>query len=284
MLFMLAGLNAFAQIPNNGFENWTTVGSYENPSGVWVTTNSYSTTTFYPVTKSTDHYPTAVGSYSIRLENKTSLMPSLGGYGLIMTNSAFGPNKPVFPVTGNPTSFCGYYKFIPQNGDTMRIAMALYKNGALVSQAVLVQAIAASNWTSFNLPFATYTSADSGFIHISSYEGSAPPAQPHGNSVLFVDNLSFNNLITGVSEVNTQHTSFSFYPNPANTDITINIDGYITTAKTLSIYNVVGELVKSEIITQNQQIINTANLVNGIYLLEIKSGNYSEKQKLIIQR
>ncbi|PIY05959.1 MAG: hypothetical protein COZ21_03585, partial [Bacteroidetes bacterium CG_4_10_14_3_um_filter_31_20] len=53
---------------------------------------------------------------------------------------------------------------------------------------------------------------------------------------------------------------------------------------TLNIYNVMGALIKSETLKQNQQQINTKDLSNGIYLVEIKSKEWSGKQKLIIQR
>ena len=67
-----------AQIPNSGFENWTTVGSYENPTG-WATMNPYCAGPFYSCTKSTDHYPASVGNYSIRIENNTSLTNIMAG-------------------------------------------------------------------------------------------------------------------------------------------------------------------------------------------------------------
>ena len=64
-----------AQIPNNGFEIWTTVGSYGEPTG-WSSTNIFSTGPFYAVTKSTDHFPVALGNYSARIENNTSHLDS----------------------------------------------------------------------------------------------------------------------------------------------------------------------------------------------------------------
>ena len=99
-----------AQIPNSGFENWITIGSYENPNG-WATTNSFSTGAFYAVTKSTDHYPATAGYYSIRIENDTALLPAYSGLGIIETG-AIGTMHPAFPIAGHPTSLTGYYKYI----------------------------------------------------------------------------------------------------------------------------------------------------------------------------
>ena len=52
----------------------------------------------------------------------------------------------------------------------------------------------------------------------------------------------------------------------------------------LSIYNIIGSLVKNVTFKQNQQPIYIGDLSNGIYIIEIESGQWTEKQKLIIQR
>lgn len=93
-----------AQIPNNGFEDWTTIGSYENLND-WATYNSYSAGGFYSCTKSTDHYPTSVGSYSIRLENNTSLTQMTGGWGLAITDTMAYPINRHFLLLVIQTAF-----------------------------------------------------------------------------------------------------------------------------------------------------------------------------------
>lgn len=75
---------------------------------------------------------------------------------------------------------------------------------------------------------------------------------------------------------------FSFFPNPAKENITVNYE-YKTDA-VLNFYNITGNLVKSEILKQNNQHININDLPNGIYLCEIKTNEYSVNQKLIIQK
>jgi len=52
----------------------------------------------------------------------------------------------------------------------------------------------------------------------------------------------------------------------------------------LNIYNIMGVLVKSEMLKQSQRQINIRDLSNGIYMITIKSKDLTEKQKLIIQR
>ncbi|MDD2622867.1 MAG: hypothetical protein WC142_07975 [Bacteroidales bacterium] len=96
ILFILLAL-AFkinAQIPNNGFENWTTTVDYETPT-FWTCGNSSSSGVFYPVKKSTDHYPASLGNYSIRLENKLPLTNG-SSYGFAFTEN--GTENACFPL------------------------------------------------------------------------------------------------------------------------------------------------------------------------------------------
>ena len=155
-------IKANAQIPNNGFDNWTTIGSYVDPT-FWGSTNSYSTGPFYAVTKSTDHYPVTVGAYSVRIENNTALAPNFSGRGFVST----GPpppspdfRLPAFWPYGN-SSLTGYYKFAPQNGDTMLIQIELFRFGSSVFSGEFATTASASNWTSFNIPIPPFLLDDS---------------------------------------------------------------------------------------------------------------------------
>jgi len=274
-------IKANAQIPNSGFESWTNFGAYEDPIP-WGSTNSYSTGPFYPVTKSTDHYPAGYGSYSVRMENNTALSPNYSGRGYISTGVP--PPSPDFPVTGHPTSLTGYYKFAPLNGDTMLIQIQLYKNGLSVSYGEFTYVASATSWTPFSASLTNYTDADSGSIFIAAYYANGYNCLPRGNSVLYVDNLNFDNLITSISNLTSKNNLFDLYPNPASDIVTLNIENLNNADLTLNIYNVIGNLVKSEMLKQNNKQINIGDLSNGIYMVEIKSKEWSENQKLIIQR
>lgn len=293
-------INVNAQIPNNGFENWTlehsvyypthtSIDYVEIPDGNWVTNNLIRKSDYIPVTKSSDHYPVGTGSFSIRMENNISLLGDslyAGAFGYSATAFYPGYNGPVFPVSGHPTTLCGYYKFLPQNGDTLTIGLTLYYNGTVVSTTIFNETATASTWTSFNIPINAYAQADSAQIGFSAFYrplNGGFPTGPYGNSVLYIDNLSFDNLISSVSEQNL-NTRLSLYPNPASDIVTLNIDNMNNVDFTLNIYNVSGSLVKSGILKQDNRQINIGDLSNGIYMFEIKSKEWTEKQKLIIKR
>jgi len=266
-------INANSQIPNNGFESLNG----------WFIGNA---------TLSTDHYPESVGNYSVKLENQLPLTNYLS-YGYAVTGSLSSGCVPSFPITGHPTKLCGYYKCFPVNGDTIQIGIMMFKNGVWIAGGELITTETVSNWTSFNIPIysntESYTNvdADSATITVAAFYNDTTcgnPYGPYGNSVLYVDNLSFDNLITSISEQTSKSNLFNLFPNPANNIVTLNIDYTKDIVPKLNIYNLMGSLVRSETLKQNQQQINVSDLSNGIYMIEIKSKGLKENQKLIIQR
>jgi hypothetical protein len=282
LLIELTSNSLNAQIPNNGFENWTIVGNYMEPQG-YLTTNPFARTSFYPVTRSTDHYPPSIGNYSIRIESKPSLLPAdTSGVGIVIQNNTKFVNGPgpKFPISGHPTSITGYYKYLPQYPDSsMIILLQLYLNGTFVSKAKL-RGTAASDWTSFNIPFLDYLTADSGSIMLCSYNSDAAGMGfPKGNSVLFVDNLNFDKLITSVSEEPSVNRLFNFYPNPAGDFITVTLadinpmlqHGVENDNPEINIYNTLCEKVLSESIhpMTSSHRMNIKSLPKGIYFIKV---------------
>ncbi len=284
LAFMLMTISANAQNLVFDFENWTNSGSYEEPVG-WVTMNNISQGPFYSCTKSTDHYPSVVGSYSLRIENNTSLTQMTGGWGLVATGSFNFPLEPAFPISGHPNSLNGYYKYNSVNDDSLWIYIVLFDNGLEVFSESFRTMVSTASWTPFTINFPTYTSADSGFIMTGAFYPDGPTASgPKGNSVLYVDNLSFDNLITPVAELPLKESSITIYPNPASEKIFLNINNSNGQDVKVNIYSLAGSLVRAEAIRQNSCQLDLGDLENGIYLVEIKSKDSEQKQKLIIRR
>lgn len=284
ILLLIAG-KSVSQIPNQGFENWISAGSYEDPES-YKTTNFLMPGSFHPVTRSTDHFPSSIGNYSIRLESQSSLQ---GAVGLaVQSDDVMNGLKPTFPVVGHPGVFTGYFKFTPQNGDTMLVLASLYKNGIEVSTAAFINALSQSDWTSFSVPFPAYIDADSGAIMLSSYffqfaGGGGQPPLPHGNSILYVDNINFDTLITSIQD-QPANQSFSacIYPNPAQESITIETNGIHTFFK---LYDITGRIA-GEIDLKNESTkFNISHLQPGIYLATFRNtqGILIKKEKVIIE-
>jgi len=77
---------------------------------------------------------------------------------------------------------------------------------------------------------------------------------------------------------------YNIYPNPASESIIINIAPANIETITFYIYNLLSELVKTQALTQKQNKIDVSGLTDGIYIIEIKSESYSERQKLVVQK
>lgn len=75
--------------------------------------------------------------------------------------------------------------------------------------------------------------------------------------------------------------SFSFYPNPSEDFIEINLNTYLTNNTTLEIYNETGIIHKTEKLSVPQARIDTKDLASGIYFLKISNQNGTTVKKLI---
>ena len=287
LICVMAQLSAFAQIPNNGFENWINKGTYMDPQGWWTANDSIKSGSYYPVTQSTDHYPAIVGSYSIRLESGTDVVfppANWANWGLSWTGDWNGNNYPVFAVSGHPNTFCGYYKWLPHQGDTMDIHCVLYKNGVSIAQAELSDSATHSSWTSFTVAFNGYVAADSGRIFMSCYPDckTSGCAKSH-NSVLYVDNLSFDSLLTATPKIDFTK-SVSIYPNPSRDVLYISLQGENSGLLTAELYNITGRRVLStqSTLTNNGTMkVDVRSLHSGVYLIKLITDKGSLINKFI---
>lgn len=89
---------------------------------------------------------------------------------------------------------------------------------------------------------------------------------------------SFTTGVTGLTEDGTDR--IIFYPNPANNSFVVNdAEGAV-----LKIFTLTGNCVLEQRLTERNQQINTSNLVEGMYLIEIAADGMKQVQKLVISR
>ena len=92
--------------------------------------------------------------------------------------------------------------------------------------------------------------------------------------------LKFGQSInTGMSDM-TKSDYFSFFPNPANTQISI-ITQQITTEGNISIFNVNGQELIKQPIKNNETNIDISKLPKGIYILKFVTGKTVEVRKIV---
>jgi len=92
-------------------------------------------------------------------------------------------------------------------------------------------------------------------------------------------------LITGTASVSLNESklnSFEIYPNPANDLVNIKLTENVNAMA--SILDLNGKVVKSSAVNGVSATINTANLISGVYFIQITNGNDIMTKKLIIQK
>ncbi len=191
-------LNINAQnIPNAGFENWTSTGfpSYENPNN-WGTLNgSTSIIGVYTTVKATGADAHS-GNSAIKLVSKFISFANATAPGMATTGTINTSTQAVeggFIYTQRPQALTGWYKANPQSGDNGSIEIKLWRRVGGVEEEIGTATFSifnqVSTYTKFVLPI-NYTSAnapDSARIILFSSNG----ANAVQNSELIVDDLAF---------------------------------------------------------------------------------------------
>ncbi|MFN3683097.1 MAG: PCMD domain-containing protein, partial [Fimbriimonadaceae bacterium] len=254
---------AFAQIPNNGFEDWSNPSgaSYQNPTG-WGSSNEVGaqlSPPFVNVTKETAD--PASGLASIKLETINLFVTNVAGVALTgeityQTTLKFSGG---FPYTSRPGSLTGKIKYLPAAAtDSSFIYAVLFKwNSAQNKRDTIAIATlktgAVNSWTSFGavLNYSLPDNPDSALILISSSKGFLGSA----GSRLWVDDLAFQ-YSAGTEDI---HNNITVFPNPAQHMLYLNaIPGQYRQA---AIFNYTGMLIMNHTVQGNA--VDISALPNG---------------------
>jgi hypothetical protein len=278
-----------AQIPNSGFETWTTTSGYDIPTG-WDQLNAMTMpSSTYTCVKGT---PGISGASYIKLTSKTvgtSVVPGVAVSGLI-NMTTFAP-KSGFAYTSRPANLTGSWQYMAYGADQGHIAVLLSKWNTSLSKrdTISLTTYALSgmvmSWATFSIPLTYSTGAipDSAIIVLS-----ASGTTPVNMSYLYVDNLAFTGTVTaGIANTSISSSLTSIYPNPATGITTISYNSI--SGKDIKIYasDISGKtvllLTEKVIAGENNLPISVANLTKGIYTIKILDGQNIAVQKLIVE-
>ena len=285
LLAAVGSVQAQQQIPNGGFENWTTPpgAQYQEPTGGWWTSLNALRSLTAPVTveKSTDAHG---GTYSAKMTTAlwgTVLLPGL------LVSGVFDIQNPRFlvqgqPFTDLPNAFQGWYKYTPANGDSAGIAALLthWNAGAgrrdTLAAAAVVLTSAQANWTAFDLPFFYFQfgAPDSIILALVS-SGDGQNFNGQVGSTLWIDDLAFEYATARPEETATQsrpHVSIS------GNEVSVRVPNEIG-ASQLKVLDAQGRLLYTTALHAGSQSF-PLTLSDGIYFVEIsKAGRpiYREK-------
>lgn len=285
VFILLQGIVFAQQLPNSSFEQWDTIGPYSQPTD-WFTINEL---IIEGVAQSTvltnDAYN---GNYAALLKTvSTSFGTNLSGFlatgSLLDNNYNISLNNIKIPYTYRPQTWEFYYKYLPANKDT---GIALFvltkwnvskKKPDTVAVAAQFFADSISTYTKVSLPF-NYSLPlfpDSAFVLISPNLKNNPPV----GTAFYIDALNVSGNVTSVEDVDIKKSSLvTLYPNPAHNDFQIKTDATISM---VVIKEMTGKVISE---TKGNKSISTAELPNGIYIIEcISENNIIVTHKLIIQ-
>jgi spore germination protein YaaH len=98
-----------------------------------------------------------------------------------------------------------------------------------------------------------------------------------------------SNAIATIPFINKLPTSFSIQPNPFSQTAQLTYQLESSTTVTISIYNVYGQLVQTLLNNELKEkgivtaTIDRANLAIGIYFVQLKTDNYINRMKVVLQ-
>lgn len=280
-LMFTAVISKAQSVPNGSFEAWSNPNGYLVPND-WETLNDMTSAAgVYTATRGG-----VVSDYYLKLTSQTvtgmGVMPGMVVSGMLDMNNLTALSG--FPFAYRPTAFTGKWQYMGNSGNDIgyvnvfltkwNSSMQMRDTIGYVSQDLNGMVM---SWSNFTLPF-TYNNTDVPDSCIIALSASGP--NPEAGSYLYVDNLSFSEIIAGVE--NTEITgTFRIYPNPSNQEIQIDLSGLKSAAQQFEITDLTGRIVLTK---QHNgallQTISIGELPAGNYLLRISTAKGIVTQKI----
>lgn len=85
-------------------------------------------------------------------------------------------------------------------------------------------------------------------------------------------------LPIGIKENSIKQINFNVLPNPANTEVSVQLENN-KTANSLTLINAIGQTLKT---INNANTMNVSEIPNGVYYLEVHSGDHSARKPVVI--
>ncbi len=275
-------------VPNPGFEELSTIITQYPIS--WMTFDRRNPINIPQTVTRTDK--AMHGQYAVKLQNHLSLHNPALMMSYIEGNDNYGPT---FELTGRVSTLNGYYIFNPENGDTANISVNVYKDGIQIGKGNINLWDMDTIYKPFSVRILYDDSVavpDSANIGIASINDFVTYAAK-GNSILYVDNLSFDGshqpdtlVASGIIQDELKAHLLRIYPNPAVHYIAVEwpagkrISGAV-------VFDINGKAMNAPFIANafNEVLmLNVSDLPPGLFVLSIQAEADVYAGKFIIHR
>lgn len=267
--------SAMAQIPNGGFENWTSFGDYEDPTG-WASLNVLASLTGAEL--SCQQVSGAVGSYGASVT--TVNVPGIGLLpGLLLSGDPVAAADG-FPTTLRPQALNGKWKVDVETGDQASVTItfsrwdAIAQEREIIGTGTVVVGTNVATWTNFSVPitYASSATPDTASIAILSSLGAGV-----AGSTISVDDLSFGAAV-GIAEEFAG--TVNVWPVPATDVLTISASATIATVELVATD---GRLVKQLATLTDRVQLDIAELSVGTYVLVARMADGTSFRRTVVK-
>lgn len=291
---ILTSTSLLAQIPNNGFESWSSVGSYSVPNS-WGTLNNTTTLSgIYTATKGV-YTPTNVttGTSYLKLTSKTIASSVVNGIAVsgVLDSITMMP-KSGFAFNQRPASLTGKNQFMIYGSSPGSLSVTLTRWDSGTNSRVIVASgnithspsAMAMSWANFTIPltYADGNNPDSCIIVLK-----ASGSNPTNNDYLWVDNLAFSGTVTGLKNHESFLSDMFVFPNPSAETINLNLNLKTAQKVSIELFDMTGKLVISKdfgiLQGDTKQVINVNGISKGTYVLRVVAEKGTEVRKIIIE-
>ncbi|MCX6304314.1 MAG: T9SS type A sorting domain-containing protein [Bacteroidetes bacterium] len=289
LFLVFAAAMTRAQVPNNGFENWSTVGAYDMPDQ-WDNLNpSTAGTGIFTCTKGT---PGSTGNSFLKLT--ATEVPGMGVVPGIAVCGALDQASRLqvsgYPFSLRPASFAGKWQYMMYGSGIGYMDVTLTRWDAPTASrkvvAICHQALSGMVmiWRNFDIPFTYYDGQqpDTCMIFLSS-SGAVPAA----DDFLWLDELQFQGSVDGIDAGPGSVKHLYVSPNPANGSFSARFYSESPDQLALRLFDSRGMVVCEQKVEatqgENETEVDTRSLPAGLYLLKLGSGSFGISKKVVIQ-
>lgn len=278
--FLLVCLSAPAiaqqQVPNGGFESWTNMGTYDDPTD-WITSNDNSMNITH-VVQSNNAYS---GNLAVRIN--TLFVQNFGIGGILAA-----PSVGNFFYVSNPNvnAVTGWYVSNFVNGDQFKVVAAMRQGSNTVGGCTDFITNNTSVYQQFTFPmtFSQMGVTDSSALAFSGVTSSGAATGVDANTYIILDDVDYI-VMSGMEEHAVQSGITKLYPNPGNGTTWIEYSIVDQTMVNLGVYDITGRLVQ-ELVAQEQTpgnfrvAVNAFSLAHGLYTVRLDAGGQVSEMNL----